>query len=118
MRVVSGSAPAGSNSQAVVNVFQTEDGEILVVGWLRSSQETEITKTTGMLTDRRAESVSVSLPCTDPKMDGYYDAVGHPQKGSAHLRGSSLDDFRLRGDGVLVAKVSCAGKAATTPNSQ
>jgi hypothetical protein len=98
-------APAGS--QAVVNVFQTREGKVVVVGWLRSSHESEITDTSGMMQDRRVETVSTSLPCTASKLIGYYDVEGHHQKGEARLHAGSLENIRIADGKVFIAELAC-----------
>jgi hypothetical protein len=99
-------------SQAVVNVFQTPDGEIIVVGWLRSSEENEVSQKTGMLVDHRRENVSVKLPCSSAKLLGFYNAIGKPVNSPARIRPGELDNLQLRGDRVVIAKFSCTIKSA------
>ncbi len=95
------------NSQSVVSVFQTADGKFIVVGWLRSSLPSEISDTSGMLEDRRSETVSVELPCTHPVLSGYFDPEGRRVRQPAKVGKGSLEGIKLGGRQVFIAELAC-----------
>lgn len=95
------------NSQAIVNIFQTKDGKLIVTGWLRSSLRKEITQRTGMLVDRRAETVSAQLPCTGARLTHSYTVEGEVVSTAAQVRDGVLNNMRLSGNRVLVAELRC-----------
>lgn len=96
-----------AESQSVVKTFQTVDGKLIVVGWLRSSRPSEVNGKSGMLEDRRSETVSVDLPCTRPALTGYFNPEGHRVRDSARLANHTLEGIRLRGGEVFVAELAC-----------
>lgn len=93
--------------QAVLNVFQEKDGNVAVVGWLRSSVPSEVKGDTGMLPDRRSETVSVELPCDRPKLEGYFDPEGHRVQRPAQIGVKSLNGITLTGSDVFIAELAC-----------
>ena len=97
----------GGASQAVLNIFQEKDGKLAVVGWLRSSLPSEVRGGSGMLPDRRSETVSVELPCERPKLEGYFDAEGHRVQRAAKAGDKSLDGITLTGSDVFIAELAC-----------
>lgn len=94
-------------SQAVVNLFQTVDGQIIVVAWLRSSLPAEVADKSGMLDDRRSENISVELPCRQPKPQGYFDPEGRRVPAPAKVANHSLEGLTLHGGHVLIAEFAC-----------
>lgn len=108
-RLFHGRIVAPANSQATMDVFQTNESKVVVIGWLRSSHEDEIKSRTGMLRDRRAERVSTALPCSESRLIGYYSPEGHREKSAARLRGSSLENIKLQGGQVFIAAIACTG---------
>jgi hypothetical protein len=101
-----------SGSQAVMNAFQTTDHRLIVMGWMRSSQSAEVQQKTGVLEDRRSETLSAELPCTDPALIGYYDAEGHRVSEPAKLIHGSLTNIRLTGSRLFIAELHCANHSA------
>jgi hypothetical protein len=97
-------------SQAVVTAMEKPGGEMIVSGWLRSSEHDEIPKHTGALLDQRAETVTLTLPCRKLSRLRTYDARGRAVRSSARLAGKRLQDIRLRGDGLFLAAVKCDGR--------
>lgn len=103
------------NSQAIVNVFQTKDRRVIVVGWLRSPLSDEVPEKTGMLIDHRAETVSARLPCSGARLAGSYDVEGTIVKSAAQAGRGILRNMRLSGSRVFIAELQChAGSAAPT----
>jgi hypothetical protein len=80
---------------------------VVVVGWLRSSLPSEVNGASGMLPDRRSESVSVELPCDHPQLEGSFDPEGHRVQRPVRVRNKSLDHVRLTGAGVFIAELAC-----------
>jgi hypothetical protein len=95
------------SSQAIVNVFDRKDGAVIVAAWLRSSESQEVTQHTGMLWDRRVETVSIDLPCRAISDLHVSDAFGNPVPSPARMNGTSLSAVSLRGGSVFVASARC-----------
>jgi Cellulase (glycosyl hydrolase family 5) len=98
--------PATPGSQAIVEVFQRKDGEVIVAGWLRSSNYSEVAVHSGMLTDPRRERVDIALPCTAARVSTY-NALGI-KLSTGYRRSRELSGVPLTGDHVYVADVRCA----------
>ncbi len=96
------------NSQAVVNVFETADREVILVAWLRSSRSSEIADPTGTLQDRRSETISVGLPCARARVAGYFDPEGRRVRTPATVVDKSIEGIQLRGGQVFTAELACA----------
>ncbi len=96
--------PVGS--QSVLKCFRTAERRLIVVGWLRSSKNSEVTEHTGEAHDRREESVAVELPCKGVADVRSYDAEGHSAAAPA-IRNGWLQGIKLRGDAVFVGTVIC-----------
>jgi hypothetical protein len=94
-------------SQSVLNVFQNPAGVVVVTGWLRSSEADEVARQTGTEKDRRAETVSVELPCAGAQLGVYYDAQGERRREKAQVRQGWLREIELRGDRVFIAELRC-----------
>jgi glycosyl hydrolase family 39 (putative alpha-L-iduronidase) len=106
--------PAGpKQSESVLNVFQTKQGKIIVVGWLRGPLAGEVPAKTGMLEDQRSETLSAELPCAGARVIGFYDAQGNPVKHNAHAGQGWLRNIRLFGGRLFLAELGCGG---TRPN--
>jgi polysaccharide biosynthesis protein PslG len=101
------------SSQSIVNVFQTKDGRVIVVGWLRSSVIQEVPQKTGMLLDHRAETVSLQLPCSGARLARAYDAEGAIVATSAQVRYGMLRNMRLSGSRVFIAELRCQPRSPT-----
>jgi hypothetical protein len=97
---------ANPGSQAIVRVFQRQDGEVIVAGWLRSSNYSEVAGHSGMLKDERHESVNVTLPCTAARV-ATFNALGK-KLSTVSPRQRVLRGVELTGDRVYVADVTCA----------
>lgn len=97
------------NSQSVVNVFQTEQGKTIVIGWLRSPRPGEAQAATGMLQDERRETVSTELPCAGARLLAFYDVEGRRAQGKARIQEGWLRNIKLRGDSVFIAELGCGG---------
>jgi hypothetical protein len=98
--------PLKPGSRAVVEEMQNA-AEVIVVGWLRSSGYGEVRDHSGMLHDRRRETVSVPLPCERPLTPQFYSVVGKPRRHRARARRGVLQDIDLKGGSVFVARVRC-----------
>lgn len=95
-----------TSSQAVVHTYLLKNGHVIVAGWLRSSEYDEVPAHTGILPDRRQESVSVHLPCRASQITSY-DAMGKHQTMTGKLA-TDLNDIHLTGEHVYLAEVQCA----------
>lgn len=116
-RVIHARSSAPPQSQSVVEVFEkplgraATDGnqaEVIVVGWLRSSRENEISQRTGVLHDARAENIAVTLPCSMAKHLSTFSVEGSPVRSPARISGTSLVNIPLRGDRVFIATATCS----------
>jgi len=109
-----GKDPSPRQSQSVLNVFQTKQGKIIVVGWMRGPQPSEVPAQTGMLEDERVETLSAELPCAGARVTGFYDAEGNPVKQRAHAEQGWLKNIRLFGGRLFLAELGCAGAHQNT----
>lgn len=94
-------------SESVVNIFQRQDGRVIIVGWLRSSTGDELADGTGLLRDRRSEVVSVQLPCVRAQLNAAYDAEGTRVATPARVKDGYLSGIRLSGKRVFIAELGC-----------
>jgi hypothetical protein len=112
VRVIDETAPTGSDT--VVREFQRKDGEVIVAGWIRSSNASEVPVHSGEVRDNRRDEVNIPLPCT-PERVSTYDVLGN---GLHTYRSPSADGtpsttrvllgVQLTGDRVYVAEITCA----------
>jgi hypothetical protein len=97
--------PGGSQSN--VALFRRKDGKLILIGWLCSSEPSEIAAKTGMLKDSRKEDVSVQVPCRSISQLRQYDAQGHPVPTDLSLAADHSVEASLRGDHVSIAVMNC-----------
>ncbi len=95
-----------ASSQAVVHTFLRQDGRLVIAGWLRSSEYSEVPAHTGMLIDARRETVSITLPCSASRITNY-DALGRHSSAPGNPAGE-LKNIPLTGDRVYLAEIQCA----------
>jgi hypothetical protein len=93
------------SSQAIVNLFETNGGRVIVAAWLRSSERDEVRSHTGFAKDTRHETVKVVLPCRAT------DATQYSVTGTA-LKKLKIDSREmaiasLTGDRTFVAVATC-----------
>jgi polysaccharide biosynthesis protein PslG len=107
-RVIDGTVTASSknDSQSIVHTFVRQDGEMVVAGWLRSSEYSEVPGHTGMLSDERREKVNLTLPCRATQITNY-DALGRHSRTPLH-GAHELQNVSLTGDRVYLVVVRCA----------
>jgi polysaccharide biosynthesis protein PslG len=105
IRLADTSANSG-RSQSVVHVFQRNDAKVVVTGWIRSSNYSEVPVHSGMQPDQRLERVDVELPCTAETLETF-NAVGK-RLSVSHPRRRKLPNIQLRGDRVFIAEVTCS----------
>lgn len=101
---------ARPGSQAVVRMFQHRDGRVIVTGWLRSSNYSEVPLHSGMLNDPRRESVDVPLPCLASQVTTY-NVLGKRLATRRRPR-RVLRQVQLSGNHVYVAEVTCRSRRA------
>ncbi len=97
---------AQTRSQAVVDVFRTRDEKVIVTGWLRSSEYSEVARHSGMEADRRRERVNIALPCITSRVSTY-NALG-TRLTSMRVSTRMLRKVVLTGSRVYVAEATCA----------
>jgi hypothetical protein len=97
--------PGGSQSN--VALFRRKDGKLILIGWLCSSEPSQIAAKTGMLKDSRKEDVSVQVPCRSISQLRQYDAEGHPVPTDLSLAADHSVEASLRGDHVSIAVMNC-----------
>lgn len=95
------------HSQAVLDIFEKKDGELVLVGWLRSSHWNEVQKHTGNEHDRRKETVSVDLPCGRGSQVQFYDPKGERVANAAQFADGTLSNVVLTGEHLFIAAVRC-----------
>ncbi len=100
------SRDADSGSYAVVRVFQRKDKNLIVVGWLRSSNYNEVKNHSGLLVDSRREQVNLALPCTAIRLSTF-DVLGK-RIATVQPRSSVIRNMPLAGDRVYVGEVTCS----------
>lgn len=98
---------AGAVSQAVVNVIEKKNGELVLAAWLRDAHEGEVADRSGMAEDRRRETVSVQLPCARVEQLRFFDAEGSATKETASFADGSMQGIELSGEKVFVAEFGC-----------
>lgn len=99
---------AGEKSNAVVNVFEQQDGHIIVVGWLRSLNRSEAPNADGMRADLRREDVAVHLPCTTVSDVSVTDSQGRPAGAFTAFHNGWFDGMHLRPDRIFIAEMNCS----------
>lgn len=97
-----------TGSQAVLRVFQRKDGVVIVAGWLRSSNYSEVPVHSGMLTDERRERVDIALPCTARRVTKF-NALG-TKLSTGYPRRRVLRGVELTGERSYVAEIQCSAK--------
>jgi hypothetical protein len=100
-------AVRAAGSQSNVELFRREDGELVFVGWLRSSKRSEVETSNGMAEDSREEGVTVQLPCRSASKLRNYDVEGQITNDGVRLSADSLE-AKVRGDRVIVATLNCS----------
>src|SRR5437879_2893799 len=95
------------NSQSVVELFERQDGHLVVAGWLRSSHFDEVKNHTGMETDRRKETISIQFPCPRLKSLQAYDDMGHRIANRARFDHGWLKNVDVTGSDVFLAEIQC-----------
>jgi hypothetical protein len=131
VRVIDPHVDAPPHSQAVVEAFEKPLAEgvfrsgavccalssdehvnrrakLIVVAWLRSSQEKEVAKRTGTLHDARSETISVALPCSAVRDLATFSAEGFPFFSSAKISGGLLSNVSLHGGQMFIATATCS----------
>jgi hypothetical protein len=98
---------AGERSDAVVNGFETQDGHIILAGWLRSLDRKEAPNANGFTPDTRREAVAVHLPCATVSDVTITDAQGRSARAFTTFHNGWFDGIHLRPDRVFVAEMSC-----------
>jgi hypothetical protein len=98
----------GKSSQAMVEAIERKDGTLVVVAWLRSSEDHEVHDRGGMATDRRRETLAITLPCTETRGLRAYTPTGAPLTSNVRVQGRNrLSNVPARGDTVFVATMLC-----------
>lgn len=106
-KLVSSTLAQAGESQADVDVFQGEDGKVIVAAWLRSSLPSEVSAKTGVLHDTRAETVSAPIPCFRIAQLDTYTPEGQKARGTAQFTPGRLQNVHVSGDTVFIAVLSC-----------
>jgi hypothetical protein len=91
----------------IVSAFRTRQNRALLIGWLHSSKDAEVSNKSGQLQDSRVEHVSIDLPCSSQKTVSNFDPEGEKQKAQTQLRQNSPEQIEIRPDRVYIAEVSC-----------
>jgi len=99
--------PSKPKSNAVVEEIETKAGDLVIVGWLRSSEYGDVREHTGMLRDARRETIAVPLPCRRSSKLQFYSVLGKPRHDPAKLGGGVLRNIALTGEKVFIARLRC-----------
>jgi hypothetical protein len=110
--IVPHSFTPNQNTDAVLNVFQRKDGQVIVVGWLRSLKRDE-TDANGHEPDLRRTSASIELPCASVSDVKVSDAQGHLRSEETSFQSGWLNGISLSPDEIFVAEMNCS----TTPTT-
>ncbi len=86
--------------------------QIVVVAWLRSSREGEVSQRTGEVHDARSETIAVTLPCRTAHDLATFNAEGGAAESSARLAGRELTNIDLSGGQLFIARASCSAADA------
>jgi polysaccharide biosynthesis protein PslG len=95
-------------SDAVMNMFERQDGKLVVVGWLRSLNRREAPKADGNTPDNRREDVAVQLPCAAVSDVSITDTQGRSAAAFTTFHNGWFDGMRLRPDKIFVAEMNCS----------
>jgi len=99
---------AGKQTQTILESIEKDNGELVIAGWLRSSEYDEVRVKTGRAVDRRREVVSVVLPCTEISALHFFDALGNRASNPARSENrNQLRHVLLTGDRVFIASMLC-----------
>ncbi|MDO8550220.1 MAG: hypothetical protein Q7S39_08740, partial [Ignavibacteria bacterium] len=96
-------------SESEVYTFQTEDGNVIVVSWLKTMIPGRTNgQKDGMAKDNRKETITINIPM---KLNGkafQYDELGNENEfGSVEKSGNktSIKDLTLHGGGLSIIKI-------------
>ena len=95
------------NWDAVINVFEKQDGHIVVTGWLRSLNAGEAVHANSVARDVRRENAAVELPCHAISRFTAHDAQGNDRRAFITFHDGWLDGLDLRPDTIFVAEMKC-----------
>jgi hypothetical protein len=107
-------APPGSH--CTVHAFEEKDGDLVVVGWLRSARRAEVDDRTGMARDRRRETVDITLPRRGFQRLQVYDVAGQPRKSVAAWSSGRLRSVVLTGSDLFIAELKAARSITPRPS--
>ena len=86
--------------------MERNDGKLVIVGWLRSPLAGEV-NATGNELDRRHETVSVRVPCTEIGAPATYSVTGGRVPNRARFLPGEVQEIPLTGTGVFIATFDC-----------
>src|SRR4051812_32428924 len=98
---------AGLKSNAVINLFEQQDGHVILVAWLRSLNRSEAPSGDGKTPDQRHEDVAVHLPCAAINNISVSDPQGKPTQAFTSFDAGWLDGIHLQPDTVFIADMTC-----------
>ena len=94
-----------ADSQSEVHCFEKRNGNLVVTAWLRSPRPNEVSDKTGLATDPRHETVTISFPQHSYANAIYHLANGVSAKLSAQLQSDTLRQIPLSGGTVFIAEL-------------
>lgn len=95
---------APSKSQAVAEVFESDDGRLIVTAWLRSSLRDEVADQSGQAVDKRKEAVSIALPAGYGRLRNFAIA-GNELPPQGKIEGQMLRGIQLTGGEIWIGVV-------------
>ncbi|MCU7497330.1 MAG: cellulase family glycosylhydrolase [Ignavibacteria bacterium] len=95
-------------SESYVTTFQDEDGDVTVVGWLKTNLPGERRDTTGMAKDTREEKIDLTIPLSLSGEATLYTETGEPRKYTNLQRKDGalvLNGVTLKGGEIFILKI-------------
>lgn len=96
------------DSHIVVECFQSRDGDVLVVAWLRTNYPGRPPDTTGLVKDTREETIQLEIPLELTGQATLYDELGNAKNHINFMVGeqaTTLSDIKLVAGDIAILKV-------------
>jgi Cellulase (glycosyl hydrolase family 5) len=98
------------NSESVVHAFRMGDGTVAVIGWLKTNIRGKVLDgPKGNLTDRRVETLGLSVPASGKISAAWFDELGNERPATigqpSHGR-IAIPGFTLKGGEITILRIS------------
>lgn len=97
------------DSHSEIHGFQTREGDVIVVGWLKTNFPGRKPDESGQVKDTREETVSIELPMVLAGTATQYDELGNSTEFTrveVSDTSTTLNDIALKGGEVVIVKVT------------